>query len=239
MQKPTHDFLDSCYPQATETGGTEHFVSDWSMTVNANVPFRSTDDLATPVAGAGTENESNVAINSSGSFSGADPDNCDTPNPPPSINGTASEIETSSTTPDEPVDHPGTLQAIRTGSQVTDFDLPLLIGPNDQITATTTASCNSPTGEGAPISQVLYSEFAEDSLLFASDPPINPDGGHEYTGWTLDPTGTWAKKGRPDRDQNRRHHLHRESALMGLGIGHDPPPTDSPARLRSDGRYRR
>ncbi len=184
-----HGF-DSCNLQTSLEGGREDFNAQWSMKVSAVVPVTSSDDLAHPGAGTGSGRETSVAISSKGTIVDGHNalDGCSYVSP------SATEVQATASpapTPAQVTD----LHALRSGSTVKDFSLTLLPGGQDSVDTTVDFDEND-CWPGGPFSETLISEFAGDSFIGAADPVAHDDHGNPvYTGWRLDPDGTWQKDG--------------------------------------------
>ena len=182
-----HGF-DSCNLQTSLEGGREDFNAQWSMNVSAVVPVTSSDDLAHPGAGTGSGRETSVAISSKGTIVDGHNalDGCSYVSP------SATEVQATASpapTPAQVTD----LHALRSGSTVKDFSLTLLPGGQDSVDTTVDFDKND-CWPGGPFSETLISEFAGDSFIGAADPVAHDDHGNPvYTGWRLDPDGTWQK----------------------------------------------
>ncbi len=184
-----HGF-DSCALQTSLEGGTENFEAQWTMNVSAVVPVTSHDDLADPAIGTGSGRETSVAISSAGTIVDGHNalDGCSYVSP------SATEVQATST----PAPTPATvtdLHALRSASTVRDFSLTLLPGGQDSVNTTVDFDKND-CWAGGPFSETLISNFAGGSLIAAAAPAAHDDHGNPvYTGWTLDPDGTWQKDG--------------------------------------------
>lgn len=187
ITETAHQF-DGCDLLLGNAGGVQHYTATWSMTVDASIPFTSTDNLASSVANSpGRLDESNVSITGSGTSTNSAGNDCPDDKP---VSGSESMVQTS-TTIGHAVNY-DSLDATVDGDELTDFTAGITLPLGETVTTTGNNTC-----DGSTYTQQLASDFSSYGMGFSSpgSPPLDTNENPIYTGWSLDPTGTWATTG--------------------------------------------